>query len=364
MKQILNLIKKSIFGKILYYIRDLYRFPKMIFLIGKIKKKSDIVILIGTSTFNNLGDHLISIASKEFIRDVYNEKEIIEIPTQFFVKNQAKLKKIINDTIPIFIVGGGWMGNVWPDDEYRMQNMIKTFSNNNVFILPQTVYYDFNLENAHKILNDAIITYKNCKKITMFFREQNSYDFAIKNFNLENVNIILAPDIGLYYKKNYNLKKEKNIMLCMRNDREKTKKINIIESIKYICKQKNFKIKKTDTVVKFSIPIYLRKKSVDNKIKTMSRSSLIITDRLHGMIFSILSNTKCIVFDNRTHKVSGVYKLWLHQNRNIMLIDNDISEEQLEEEIEKLLDYNNEQNEWKNSLNKNFEKMKEFIKRK
>ena len=68
MKQILNLIKKSIFGKILYYIRDLYRFPKMIFLIGKIKKKSDIVILIGTSTFNNLGDHLISIASKEFIR--------------------------------------------------------------------------------------------------------------------------------------------------------------------------------------------------------------------------------------------------------------------------------------------------------
>ena len=200
MKQILNLIKKSIFGKILYYIRDLYRFPKMIFLIGKIKKKSDIVILIGTSTFNNLGDHLISIASKEFIRDVYNEKEIIEIPTQFFVKNQAKLKKIINDTIPIFIVGGGWMGNVWPDDEYRMQNMIKTFSNNNVFILPQTVYYDFNLENAHKILNDAIITYKNCKKITMFFREQNSYDFAIKNFNLENVNIILAPDIGLYYK--------------------------------------------------------------------------------------------------------------------------------------------------------------------
>ena len=33
---------------------------------------------------------------------------------------------------------------------------------------------------------------------------------------------------------------------------------------------------------------------------------LVITDRLHAVIFCIITNTPCIAFDNATHKVSGV----------------------------------------------------------
>ena len=360
MKNILKFIKKSIIGKILYFIRDFYRFPQMFFLVNKIKKNSNIVILVGTSTFNNLGDHLISLSSIEFINNIYKNKKVIEIPTQFFTKNQIKLKNIINSNVPIFIVGGGWMGNIWPDDEYRMQEMIKTFSNNEIFILPQTVYYDFNLKNAKKVLSDAISTYKNCKKITMFFRDQNSYNFAIENFNFINVDIFLSPDIGLYYKTLFKEKKEDNIMLCMRNDREQNKKNNIIEYIKYISKENNYKLKKTDTVVKFSIPIWLRKTKVNKKIKQMSKSSLIITDRLHGMIFSVLSNTKCIAFDNRTHKVFGVYNLWLYKNKNIIFMDNNITKEKFEETIKKLLN-DNQFDDWKIYLDEKFKQMQKTI---
>lgn len=357
----LSFIKKSIIGKVLYFLRDFYRFPQMIFLTFKIKKNHNSVILIGTSTFNNLGDHLISITSSEFIKDIFKDKKVIEIPTQFFVKNQAKLRNIIDSEIPIFIVGGGWMGNIWPDDEYRMQNMIKTFSNNNIFILPQTVYYDFGLPNAEEVLNNAISTYKNCKKLTFFFREKNSYDFALDNFDFENVDIRLSPDIGLYYKEKIRLKKEKIITLCMRSDRENNKKIDIMEYVKCINEEKKYKVNKTDTVVKFSIPIWLRKIKVDEKIKMISKSSLIITDRLHGMILSVLSNTKCIAFDNRTHKVFGVYNLWLSKNKNIILIDDNITQEKLKEKVDKLLNDKKEYNDWEIYLNEKFEQMKDII---
>ena len=36
-------------------------------------------------------------------------------------------------------------------------------------------------------------------------------------------------------------------------------------------------------------------------------SELVITDRLHGMVFAALTGTPCIVFSNYNHKVKGTY---------------------------------------------------------
>ena len=65
------------------------------------------------------------------------------------------------------------------------------------------------------------------------------------------------------------------------------------------------------------------------------------------MIMATLVNTPCIVMDNRTGKVSGVYDLWLKKRTNIMYID---SKEQLLTHLDKLnennldsIHYNNEE---------------------
>ena len=36
------------------------------------------------------------------------------------------------------------------------------------------------------------------------------------------------------------------------------------------------------------------------------------------MIFSYICGTPCIVFDNKTHKVSGVYNTWLSDSKKIL----------------------------------------------
>ena len=37
---------------------------------------------------------------------------------------------------------------------------------------------------------------------------------------------------------------------------------------------------------------------------------MVVTDRLHGMVFAAISGTPCIVFSNYNHKVQGTYE-WI-----------------------------------------------------
>ena len=51
-----------------------------------------------------------------------------------------------------------------------------------------------------------------------------------------------------------------------------------------------------------------------------SSSKLVVTDRLHGMIFSAITNTPCICFDNKNGKVSAQYE-WIRNNSYVKLVD-------------------------------------------
>lgn len=98
---------------------------------------------------------MISCAQRQFLSNLYPNHKLVEIPTQMFFRYQSKLLTLVRKEVPVFISGGGWMGSVWPEDEYRMQAMISSFNQNNITILPQTVYYDLNDYNALELFNDA-----------------------------------------------------------------------------------------------------------------------------------------------------------------------------------------------------------------
>ena len=53
-----------------------------------------------------------------------------------------------------------------------------------------------------------------------------------------------------------------------------------------------------------------RKDCIRRKMQEFCRSELVITDRLHGMVFAAITDTPCIVFSNYNHKVEGVYQ-WI-----------------------------------------------------
>lgn len=53
-----------------------------------------------------------------------------------------------------------------------------------------------------------------------------------------------------------------------------------------------------------------REELLEEKWQEFRNSELVVTDRLHGVIFAAITSTPCIVIDNYNHKVKGVYQ-WL-----------------------------------------------------
>ena len=78
---------------------------------------------------------------------------------------------------------------------------------------------------------------------------------------------------------------------------------------------------------------YEYEKILSNKLEEFAKSKVVITDRLHGMIFCVLTKTPCIVISNNNHKIKKTYMDWLQDVKwikyydtiNISLVIKDIS---------------------------------------
>ncbi len=351
-------IKKGRLGKVATKLGDIYSFPCSVFL-DKIKNaKSGDVVLIGTPTHHNIGDHLLANNEIEFLINECKVSRVIEIPTRIFLHNEQKILARLNKNIPIFITGGGWMGDIWPEDEEILEHIVYSFRNNKVIIFPQTIYYG-DVKQCETYIEQ---TKKNLTKATdllIMCRERKSYDLMVDKFSSKNVKIELWADMGLYPLPQFSSQlPRKGIGLCLRDDREKIENIDVLNIIKkYIAEEKK-EIYEVTTISNNPIPKWKRKKILHKTASSFSKCELVITDRLHGMIFAAITDTRCIALDNKSHKVKGVYDLWLKNNKNIIFAD----ENTFEDSFKQLYtNSNNINDEWNKAIKQHFKRMGESI---
>ena len=147
-------------------------------------------------------------------------------------------------------------------------------------------------------------------KLKFFLREENSYNFMLNELGLSTEQCVLVPDIVTYLTlERESLPLERSgILICMRNDCEKTTDSKGLENtLKELADEKEMRY--TDTVVDHKILKGNRKEEVWNKLNEFAQAELVITDRLHGMIFAAITSTPCIAMDNVSKKVSGMFKM-------------------------------------------------------
>lgn len=184
---------------------------------------------------------------------------------------------------------------------------------------------------THGNLGDHAIVLKQAQKIysahsnlTFFVREKQSYEIMQKYF--PSVETVLVPDIVTLLDMDIAGQNRKDILFCMRSDLEKNVTDEQLAEIQQILKihYPNEQMNKIDTVVPYMVSEGMRKKEVKNKLEQFKKAKLIITDRLHGMIFATITATPCIAFGNSNGKVKNVYG-WLKHNEYIKYV-NDIDE--------------------------------------
>lgn len=293
------------------------------------KKK---IFLIGTPEHGNLGDQAIAYAQIKMLKDNFINMDIFEIQFSKIEDYVDYLSSKITKEDIIMLHGGGNMGDEYIREEEARRNIIKKFKKQKIIIFPQTIFFSEN-EQGEKELQRTKQIYNSHADLVIIAREKVSYKKMLEVFTRNKV--LLTPDIVMYLNQSYPSEKREGIVICFRNDQEKTistdYKNKVIESL-----VKNYKVSVTDTIVGYSIEKNSRESELQRIWTDFRKAELVITDRLHGMVFAAITGTPCIAFSNYNQKVLGTFQ-WIKHIPNIVYME---KQEDLEPHIKKLKEIN------------------------
>lgn len=275
------------------------------------------VFYLQTPEHRNIGDHAIIHSSKILINKFFADSVILEYTYNNLLNIGNLIQKFINDNDTIFLPGGGNMGNLYLNEESLRREILKKYSNNKIIIFPVSITFTDD-DDGRKELELSKEIYSSCRNLSIMVRDENSYNFALKNFNKNK--ILLVPDIALYMtnKFQFSSKIRDGIILILRKDKEKILDDNIIDIIIKNIEQKKERYLKYDTYLDYDINIDEREQYINCTLDLISSYKLCITDRFHGMIFSYITKTPCIIFDSLDSKIEYGVKWfkdidWIHR---------------------------------------------------
>lgn len=272
-----------------------------------------------TPIHGNMGDQAIAYATNKFLADNFKDYKIVEVYRKDLYKYGKSIKKVMTPNDYIFTIGGGNMGNLWVKEEIDRRFIIDKFNKNKIISMPQTI--TFTKDEAGKLeFEKTIHAYNNNKNLTVIAREKKSFKIMKEAFN-EN-KVLICPDIVLYLNEVFNKEEFKriNIMTCLRSDKEGLLGDGKIELMKNL--EKNYdNVIHYDTVIKKQVYKENREVELINMLNKFKQAKLVITDRLHGMIFCVITNTPCIVTKSLDHKVTGTYE-WIKELNYIKMVEN------------------------------------------
>ena len=301
----------------------------------RLKEKSPKIILIGTPEHGNLGDHAIAEAELDYFRDHYSSIEVVEITGQHYRHRSDKIKNKVKKDDIVCITGGGFLGDLWMIEEEMVRNIIQTFDENRMYIFPSTIHFRDD-ENGQKELDKSIDIYSKHKDLHIVLRDQASISVAHMLLGEHaDDRIIHTPDIVLYMNKTEQEHRRSGLLLCFRDDKEKILIAEDEHKIKRLADKLGTRCHYTNTVVPINIRIDERAVALEKKYDEFRSAQMVITDRLHGMIFSAITGTPCIALNNLSGKVKGVYA-WISHLPYVVCVDSINDIENLMEPMMKL----------------------------
>lgn len=305
-------VVKSIVGKrlykkcvnIRYEARLKQELNQTVSFIQKHRSKKNIFLFL-TPIHANIGDLAIAEAEVLFLKKYFSEYNIIEISHPLSYRFTIKARQYIRSTDLIMLHGGGNLGNHYIHEEHARRMMLESFPNNQIISFPQTVYYTDN-EVGQKELEISQHIIKKHPNLTLIAREKTSYDLMQQYF--PTTEVLLTPDIVLSMDETKPTGKRDGVMMVLRTDGEKRLNTGEHQELDRLVRKFFGKVTYSDMIYHKEVNNQQRYSEVlTSKFNEFKSYQLVITDRLHGMVFAAITGTPCIALANYNHKVSGTY---------------------------------------------------------
>lgn len=285
-------------------------------------------VLLNLPYHGNVGDSLIWQGEEDFLKT---------LPYRCVYKSGtwdvSYVKKYINPDTVILCQGGGNFGDIWPEHQLFRKQVIETFPNNRVVILPQTIGYD----NQYLLEQDSSF-FSKYPNVIICVRDKMSLEIAKKNFR-DNP-LFLVPDMAFFMdvsKYGHDKVKKNSTIFLKRADKELNASLDysivpkdaVVKDWfsrqnhnKFLWKKrwmyrcslldKIFKTTFEKKVNDYFWNHYLRNIQVQEAVDILAPYDVIFTTRMHALILSVLlGKEKVYYFDNNYGKTSSLVETWL-----------------------------------------------------
>lgn len=293
------------------------------------------VYVIGTPEHTNVGDSAIVLAEVNFLEKCgFSRERIKEITVNEYINESKLIKYCIDKRYLICWHGGGNLGDEWINEEHFRRNAMVDFSKNSMIIFPQTIFYT-DTEKGRMEKKESVKYYNGKGNLTIVAREKKSLEIMRELY--PDTTSLLTPDIVLSTaKEEFDVKKTQRteVLLCLRSDGEKLLSNSECYELENILSKTVGCFRRMDMYSDIPITKKNRQESVHNKMQEFTGAKLVVTDRLHGMVFAAITGTPCIVFSNYNQKVAGTYE-WIKDLSYIRYVD---TVGEAKNAIEKLID--------------------------
>jgi exopolysaccharide biosynthesis predicted pyruvyltransferase EpsI len=223
---------------------------------------------------------------------------------------------------PIFVHGGGNFGDLWPRHQEFREHLLDRFPDREIIQLPQSIHYD---DPAGAEATARAIGRHG--KFRLFVRDQPSYDFAAARFDCQ---ISLCPDMALFIGALEREAPAVDVFYLLRTDKER--------SIREDAGRAGYTFQVADWLVERRLSVEaprllgvlrgmrrggwdrlaLRAASYEAAARArvlrgcrlLSCGRVVITDRLHAHLLSLLLGIPHAVLDNSYGKLGRFLDAW------------------------------------------------------
>ncbi|MFA7349576.1 MAG: polysaccharide pyruvyl transferase family protein [Methylotenera sp.] len=294
------------------------------------------IALLDYPNYSNVGDALIWLGEMAYLKSrKMPPKYVCDIENY----NSSNLANALGENGVILLQGGGNFGSLWKIiHDFRLR-VIEDFPDVPIVQLPQSIHFG-----DDKLLEKTKQAISRHSNFTLVVRDQPSYEFATTQFECK---VLLCPDMAFFIGSIESGKEFKfDRFILSRTDQEKSN--NWIDDLARL--NSNVSIDVNDWLeqgiaerilnriqrhtAKFRMVIdprnmvllklwrALAKTRMARGKSLLGRGRVVISDRLHVHILSILLNKPHVLIDNNYGKLGSLHQAWTKPYEGVKFVSN------------------------------------------
>lgn len=282
--------------------------------------------LIDFPNYSNVGDSAIYLGQLACLESLGISG--LDFICDFQTYDRRALAKAVGDRA-ILLTGGGSFGDLWPINQICRENILQAFPGNPVIQLPQSMHFQ-----GRPALDRARAAVDKHRNLTLLWRDDHSLEIARREFNVANE---LCPDMAFCLGSlERPLAATQPVVWISRNDKERSVDPPIDATgvtdwpVEPYTPLRRLNDALTGATMRFPHQRFWRtlltrtfsplaNYRLRAGLMTLCKGKVVITDRLHGHILSVLLGIPHVILDNSYGKLSSFHKAWTRDIDGVQL---------------------------------------------